>query len=449
MDIIKKSKDYVKNEFNESDIELLSYHNWKHTINVYNAVILISENTEGVTNQQKENLRIAALFHDIGYIETPKNHEARGAKIAEEFLTKEGVTKENIEEVKRLILSTKLSHKPNDILEEIISDADLSHLGRKDYVSTTYLFLSNELARLGDMDIEDSDWAESCVEFLSAHEYHTDYAKEIYEKTKLKNLEKVKELATIDSKESPEEKMNAELDKSEKEKKKKDKKDKKDKKKKKEKEEKERDSVIPAKLDQSNPLKGVETLLKTTLRNHVDLSAIADQKANTLISVNAIIISIVLSALFPKLDSNPFLFYPSVTILISCFITMILAILSTIPNVTNGEITKEEIEREEGNIMFFGNFHKMKLKDFEWSMHKVWEKKSYLYNTMARDLFFLGVVLNKKYNLLRYAYYVFVLGLMFSIIVFTINIFPYIGSTTSIDFNTATEGLNEGVKVLP
>ena len=71
-----------------------------------------------------------------------------------------------------------------------------------------------------------------------------------------------------------------------------------------------------------NPLKGVETMFKVSLRNHVDLSAIADRKANTLISVNALIISIVLSALFPKLDSNPFMFWPSLTILASSIIIL-------------------------------------------------------------------------------------------------------------------------------
>jgi len=192
--------------------------------------------------------------------------------------------------------------------------------------------------------------------------------------------------------------------------------------------------TVPHKKGQKNPLKGVETMFKIALRNHVDLSAIADKKANTMISVNAIIISIVLSALFPKLDSNPFLFAPSVTILIGCFVTVILSILSTIPNVTRGLIDKEEVEEKKGNLLFFGNFHKMELKDYEWSMHQLMESKDYIYDSMTRDLYFLGRVLNKKYILLRWAYYTFMLALLASIVVFVINVSPYIGTTTDIDF---------------
>jgi len=173
-------------------------------------------------------------------------------------------------------------------------------------------------------------------------------------------------------------------------------------------------------------------MFKTALRNHVDLSSIADKKANTLISVNAIIISIVLSALFPKLDSNPFMFYPGVTILISCFLTILLAILSTIPNISRGSIGKDQVMAEKGNLLFFGNFYKMKLEDYEWSVNQLMKSKDYIYNSMTRDLYFLGKVLNKKYMLLRWSYYVFILGLLSSIIVFILKVLPVIGPSVDL-----------------
>ena len=185
-----------------------------------------------------------------------------------------------------------------------------------------------------------------------------------------------------------------------------------------------------------NPLKGVETLFKVSLRNHVDLSAIADRKANTLISVNALIISIVLSALFPKLDSNPFMFWPSLTILASSIITIIVSILSTIPNVTHGTISRSEVEQKKGNLLFFGNFYKMKLQDYEWSINELMEDKDYLYNSLTRDLFFLGKVLNKKYRFLRFAYFSFMLGLIISIFVFVYNVVPVIGTTQEIEYDS-------------
>lgn len=189
------------------------------------------------------------------------------------------------------------------------------------------------------------------------------------------------------------------------------------------------DQVSAPKKKEKDPLKGVETMFRVALRNHINLSAIADQKANTLISVNAIIISIVLSALFPKLDSNPYMFYPSISILLTSLLTIVLATFSTIPNITRGVVTKSEVEQKKGNLMFFGNFHKMSLKDYEWSIQALMESKDYIYGSLTRDLFFLGKVLNKKYILLRYAYYIFVIGLLVTIIIFILNVVPYLGTT--------------------
>jgi len=399
--LIEECKKYVEALFKATDKEMLSYHNWKHTMNVFNAVNLIAGNTEGVTEQNLEYLQLAAIFHDVGYLESAEEHEIRSAAIAEKHLQSLGYEASSLAEVKRLILATKLGNRPKDILEEIMVDADLSHLGREDYIDTTYRFLLKEMSEQMNKKMTEKDWAKSCVSFIKAHRFLTEFARKAYRKTKLENLERVKELS-----EEVSEKENSETKKSNKGKK--------------------------GKQKKEEQLKGVETMFRVSLRNHVNLSKIADNKANTLISVNAIIISIVLSALFPKLDSNPFLFYPSVTILIGSFATIILSILSTIPNVTRGLIGRDEVEEKKGNLLFFGNFHKMTLEDYEWSVNKLMISKDYIYGSLTRDLFFLGKVLNKKYMLLRWAYFIFMFGLFLSIIVFVINVMPYIDSTSDI-----------------
>jgi hypothetical protein len=71
----------------------------------------------------------------------------------------------------------------------------------------------------------------------------------------------------------------------------------------------------------------------------------------------------------------------------------------------------------------------MKLDDYEWSVSVLMNDKEYLYKTLTRDLYYLGVVLHKKYVLLRYSYYIFVVGLIVSIIVFTYNVLPYMDAT--------------------
>ena len=99
------------------------------------------------------------------------------------------------------------------------------------------------------------------------------------------------------------------------------------------------------------------------MRNHITLSNIADTKANILLSVNAIIVSLALSNLLPKLDnpSNHHLIIPTVIFVAFTVASIILSVLATRPNVTSGKFTKEDVKNKKVNLLFFGNFHKMKL----------------------------------------------------------------------------------------
>lgn len=385
-EIIAKAEQFVKIKFKEADLDLYTYHNWDHTARVIKAANQLAEHNDQIDEHNKNLIHLAAIFHDCAFSIDRFNHEELSANIASEFMQNEGMNNDDISIVKKLISATKMEAIPEGEQEKIIKDADLAHLSDESYIDNAFCNLKQELNNLEEKKIKKRQWVRNCKFFLKAHHYYTDFAKQKFDEGKAKNIKRL-------------EIMEQEL--IEKKKKKKKKK--------------------PNKSD--SPLKGVETMYKVALRNHVDLSSIADNKANTLISVNAIIISIVLSALFPKLDSNPFLFYPGLSILLFTIVTIILSILSTIPNVNNqGKVSREEVTKGLGNLTFFGNFHKMNLTDYEWSMNQLMNNKDYLYNTLSRDLFFLGKVLNKKYKLLRYAYYSFVIGLLASIIIFIVSI---------------------------
>jgi hypothetical protein len=151
------------------------------------------------------------------------------------------------------------------------------------------------------------------------------------------------------------------------------------------------------------------------------LSDIADTKANILLSVNAIIISVVLANLLSKLDSNPFLVWPTAIFVVSSAITMILAVIATRPNVTRGEFTKEDVENKSVNLTFFGNFHKMELSQYQWAIDELIKDKDYVYSSLTKDLYFLGKVLDRKYRILRVTYTIFVLGIIISIVAFGIS----------------------------
>ena len=161
-------------------------------------------------------------------------------------------------------------------------------------------------------------------------------------------------------------------------------------------------------------------MFRVTMRNHLKLSDIADTKANILLSVNAIIISLVLANLIPKLDnpSNDYLIIPAAIFVTFSVISMIMSIMATRPNVTSGEFTKKDVEQKKVNLLFFGNFHKMKLQDYEWAIQELIKDQTYVYSSLTKDLYFLGLVLNRKYKLLRWTYTIFMIGMILSVIAF-------------------------------
>jgi hypothetical protein len=148
----------------------------------------------------------------------------------------------------------------------------------------------------------------------------------------------------------------------------------------------------------------------------------ADSKANILISVNAIVLSVIIGTLFDNLLTDPNLQIPVMMLVTVCVLAIMFGILATRPNVTSGTFTKEDIVSKKTNLLFFGNFHKMGYADYDWGMTELLADKNYLYSSMIKDTYFLGIVLAKKYRYLRIAYNIFMYGLILAIVAFIIAI---------------------------
>lgn len=164
--------------------------------------------------------------------------------------------------------------------------------------------------------------------------------------------------------------------------------------------------------------RGVSDMFRTSYRTHMDLSGIADNKSNIMISINGIIISIVIASISPKIDSNPWLLIPTSILLISSLLSMVYAVLSARPRVSKEKVTLEDVRANRANILFFGNFYTLPRADYVEGLEELMQDSERLYDNMARDLHGLGVVLAKKYTLLRTAYNIFMIGLVLSVISF-------------------------------
>lgn len=384
--LLEKTDQFVSQLFDKELPNSCIYHNYIHTKRVLKSTQEIIDNSNiTLKDNEKIALQLAALLHDTGYIYGSKNHEVESVKIARDFLSKTDASSELIEQVVEIILATDMSVEPTNDLEKILRDADASHFA-KDYFLEASEYLRQELKVAGKKDYSQNEWlAENIKMFTITHSYYTDYAKDHWTSKKEENL---KEL--IDTR-----KKNKKMRKKEK---------------------------LKAKLKDESPEKGIQSMYRIALRNHIKLSDIADTKANILLSVNAIVISLALSNLIPKLDnpSNSYLIYPTVIFILFSIISMVLSIIATRPNVTRGEFTREDVKNKNVNLLFFGNFHKMKLKDFEWAISEMLQDKEYIYSALTKDLYFLGVVLDRKYKLLRITYNVFMVGIIVSVLAFAV-----------------------------
>lgn len=393
-DFFKAVSLYIFNLFKNELPANVIYHNFNHTLNVVSASDEIAI-AEGVSENDREVILLAAWFHDIGFIKGGKKHEEESKKIARTYLTNIKYLEDKIEKVLTCIDATKMPQKPINKLDEILCDADLFHLGSEDFSDISSL-LRSELEVLCGEEYTDIEWLEKNEKFLSEHKYKTDYAFQKLDSLKTSNWLKIqKDLKKIILKKSEQDlKDILKLE-----------------------------EVKRKELKDNRPDRGIETMYRVTLKNHIKLSDIADTKANILLSVSAIIMSIALSTLFPKLDKadNYYLIYPTMLFLLMSVVTMIFSILSTRPKVTSGKFSSEDVKNKKVNLLFFGNFHKMPLNEFQDGMEQVMNDRDYLYKSLMKDLYFLGKVLDKKYKLLRVAYNIFMVGIILSLLAFVVS----------------------------
>ena len=319
--------------------------------------------------------------------------------MAEEFFEGRGVDSQKIEKILTLIEATKLDHKPTNHLEEVIKDADLFNLCTDEALDFTRK-LREEWKSFKEKNYSDVEWYTLNLGFFKNYTFYTDYANQylipkknenvlLLEK-RLKKAKKKEKQSVIYLKEELEAKQ-LEVKK------------------------------LAGRLEKAKlqkPDRGIETMFRTTYRVHMDLSSIADNKANILLSINSLILSFGVVSLLGEIDDEPIFLIPVLLLTAISLGSMVFAILATRPKVNSGIFTREDILQKRTNLLFFGNFHNMPLEDYSWGIQEMMKDSSYLYGSMSKDVYFLGVVLAKKFRLLRLAYNIFMYGMVATVLIF-------------------------------
>ncbi|HEX8331015.1 MAG TPA: Pycsar system effector family protein [Segetibacter sp.] len=386
--IYKKVESHVIELYENNNNPSLLYHNIRHT----KAVVSRTKEIAGHYDLSEKDMLIvyvAAWFHDTGYLFTePALHEEKSAELMRDFMSGYKKADEIVDDVEACILATKPSRKPENLCQEILKDADTYHLGTKEFKEINKLVMAEFKLTYPNFNKEES--TKNAVDLLSRHQFYTSYCKRLLDDYKIININKLK-------KKSLEKSL---------------------------KENAEHTSKLPE-INEKNGFmtKGVQTMLRLTSDNHVELSGMADGKANILISVNAIIISVILTVLLRRLQVEPHLTIPTIIFLAFSVSTIVIAILATRPKVTGGTFSEQDITDKKTNLLFFGNFHKTPLDKYENAMRSMMMDSNYLYGSLIKDIYYLGVVLGRKYKLIRLAYNVFMVGIVVSVIAFAVAVF--------------------------
>jgi hypothetical protein len=392
--IIKETEAYIKKYMRRHGNPKLVFHNLHHTQNV---VFVTSQIAKNYSLEEKDFFIVmaAAWFLDVGYFKDISQPEETSIKMAEEYFGNYGIATETIEAIKKCIPAPATAESSGNLLTDITHDAATFYFGTENFSSHNKL-KRKEAELLCDGNVEKNDWNREMINMLATHEYFTDYCKTKLTATKMSNLQKLKKKNPL-----AEFTPNAITTILEREPVQTEKKDKKE-----------------SKTD--SPDRTIETMFRTTTANSQRLSAQADTKAHIMISVNTIIVSLLLSIVVRKIETYSNLTLPVMMILIVNLVTIIFSILATRPTVANTKFTESDFRDNKANLLFFGNFYSMPFDEFSSIMLDIMKDKQTLYIALLRNYYEQGVVLAKKYRMLKISYNVFMYGLVVSVIAFYI-----------------------------
>ena len=266
-DLLQRVAEHVSLFYVEHTDKRLLYHNHTH-------ITEMLDDVKKMAMWYKLNERdyfivcAATWFHDTGYFYPDfENHESKSAELAGVFLKSIGVEEGTVNEIKNCILATQMPQKPVSLLEKIVCDADLFNLGTFDFKDHNSR-LRKECENLKGAEIKGSKWRARSIELLESHQYHTDYCRSFLDKTKARNLEQLKQKQqeklprTVDAVQENSSAGNQD-----------------------------KLTNTPGAGKNKNrfrrPDRGIETMFRVSFASHQKLSALADNKAHIMISVNS------------------------------------------------------------------------------------------------------------------------------------------------------------------
>jgi hypothetical protein len=377
--VVASARAYVKRRFNEELAPIYLFHNFTYSIEVAEKAVEIGRG-EGLNPEEIERLEIAGLFYPLGYIGGDKEIWARSGTEMHEWANQENY---NLNGADEWILLAQKATKDSSLPVRALHDAAWSWLGRKRYDRRYDLLLMEREARVG-VEGDPVTFGFEMQETLLHFQYLSIYGREEFDVARRKNATEQRS----NNYKVTQEEMKARTGK--------------------------------------NFGRGIDTMYRVSFSNHITLSKLADGKANMMISINTIILSIVITVSGASLSffeetffENPEFLIPIISLLLSSLIAVVFAVFSARPSVTEYRVKKDKlIKNKEASLLYFGNFLKLEKSEFVDHMATMKMDQSALYDDLAKDLYDLGAVMHRKYLLLTISYNTFVGGLALAVLSF-------------------------------
>ncbi|MCJ8165030.1 DUF5706 domain-containing protein [Pontibacter sp. E15-1] len=372
--ILDQAQTFAMQQFSRDASPETAHYNLPHTQQLVSRTQEIGEAC-GLAEAELKRVLLAAWLHDLSYLEPQEPNAPNTSRAFLQAISPDGTTDPEIEKVLHCLAASRYPQQPQDAAEEVFCDAVASFLASQDYL----------LQAVKDTKATPAKSAEVYAELkrlrvlLQKHDYFTRYAKRVFSGGKEDTRKKLKKLSQEFSEDNAElqalweenKQLRKDLG-------------------------KEREQKVS---------KGIETMFRTTITNHIQLSVMADSKANLMISINAIITSIMISSFVRKFDEVPHLIGPSILLTLVCVLTIVFAVLSTRPNIKTKVAPKGRLD-----YLFFGDFVHLTADDYRTELRGIMHNHERLYDSMIDNIFVQGKVLARKYKLLKIAYTIFMVG---------------------------------------
>ncbi|MEQ9424419.1 MAG: DUF5706 domain-containing protein [Cyclobacteriaceae bacterium] len=362
------------------------FHNLNFTEEVVEVARTLSQKAN-FSDEETEDIEIAGWFFDASYLDQPSFDVSASMKRMHHFFKTEKLDQSRFEKISQILRDTN-DRKFENEAAQILHDARISFLGRKRFFRLKEL-LQTERSALNKQDYDPVEWEELMYQYLTTNHFQTSIARKEYSSRRGKNIADQRKAIEKARKVFTRENTGKDLG------------------------------------------RGIDTLYRNNYRTHINLSAIADGKANMMISINTIILSVIITLSGASFTfSGDFIVdhyrytVPIFLLLLGAMTSVIFAILSARPKVTEKEIQDEKICNNKISLLYFGNFLDISMDEFLEHLRWLKTDETRLYDSMSIDTYHLGLVLKKKYKLLIISYNLFMIGLILSFISFT-GIFIY------------------------